>query len=164
MSHLSLSLFFSLSLSPMTTRHGLSSPYVALTLTSLALRVATTALLSIVHRLLPSFDASAQHLASVSSSFEAFVRWDTVYFLTIARDGYARPHEQRLAFFPALPAVLRFGSDLIARASARRPTSGDMVVAGFVATAIATTASAILLYKLRHTFPPHSDFSCNLPH
>ncbi|GAA6005245.1 hypothetical protein JCM11491_002633 [Sporobolomyces phaffii] len=127
---------------------ALEHPTRAIVLASVLLRLATSLAVLSVHALLPSFDASAARLDSpLAPSYEGFVRWDSVYFLAIARDGYS--HEQRLAFFPGLPGALRIGAEL-ARLLTRGPdlTFEAMVIAGIVLTTLATTGAAVLLYKM----------------
>ena len=41
----------------------------------------------------------------LSSSNSAFVKWDSVYFMDIAKNGYRFEHE--LAFYPGLPVLIR---------------------------------------------------------
>ncbi|GAA5898913.1 uncharacterized protein JCM6883_003469 [Sporobolomyces salmoneus] len=136
-----------------SSRYGLSQlsnrPILSIISISLILRFTTTLLLLVTHRFLPSFDADATKLSSplFPSYWEAFVRWDTVYFLEIAKDGYTK--EQRFAFSPGLPGILRFGGELLRRVRGAEEVSfEDMVLTGIVSTTMATTGAAVLLYKL----------------
>ncbi|GAA5898936.1 uncharacterized protein JCM6883_003477 [Sporobolomyces salmoneus] len=138
------------------SRHGLSQlsnrPILSIISISLLLRFTTTLLLLFSHRFLPSFAADATKLSSplFPSYWEAFVRWDTVYFLEIAKDGYSR--EQRFAFSPGLPAIFRFGGELLRRVRGAEEVSfEDMVLVGIVSTTLATAGAAILLLSL-HLF------------
>lgn len=125
----------------------LARPTLKIVLLSLALRLITSVVLCSVHRFFPSFDASAARLSSpLSFNYQSFVRWDTVYFIEIARDGYLQ--EQRLAFFPGLPGILRIGGELFRGIKGGKGVSNeDMVVSGVVSTTLATTGAAVLLYK-----------------
>ncbi|GAA5939639.1 GPI-anchor transamidase GPI18 [Sporobolomyces koalae] len=123
-------------------------PLVAVTLLSLLLRLATTATIVAVQSVFPAFDASAARLSvPLSPRLEGLVRWDTVYFLEIAKTGYI--HEQRLAFFLGLPALLRAGGQVLAWCRGEHNAAlEDMVIAGVGATTFATTAAALCLHRL----------------
>ncbi|GAA5880863.1 hypothetical protein JCM1840_003303 [Sporobolomyces johnsonii] len=127
---------------------ALRRPELAIVLTSLALRLLTSLVLVATFHLVPSFDASAAVLSPpVSPLFQPFVRWDTVYFVRIAQDGYTQ--EQRLAFMPGLPGIMRGGGVLLAwLKGADRTTQEDLVLAGMLASAAATTGAALALYRL----------------
>ncbi|GAA5863459.1 hypothetical protein JCM5353_001246, partial [Sporobolomyces roseus] len=132
-----------------TSRYDLPDrPVLFIVLLSLSLRIATSLLLFVTHSLLPSFDASAARLSSpLDPIFQPFVRWDTVYFLGIASEGYTQ--EQRLAFTPGLPMLLRGGAELLRWIrGAQEATLEDMVHIGMIATTLAATGAAVLLYKL----------------
>ncbi|GAA6058645.1 hypothetical protein JCM10212_004056 [Sporobolomyces blumeae] len=123
-------------------------PVLALVLLSGAIRTATTLILVAAHAVLPSFDASAAVLDQpIARRDEAFVRWDTVHFIAIANEGYAL--EQRLAFTPGLPGLMRGGGRMIAWIrGAAKVTQEDMVLAGILGSAVATAGAAVLLFKL----------------
>ncbi|GAA5954473.1 hypothetical protein JCM21900_006818 [Sporobolomyces salmonicolor] len=137
---------------------ALRRPELALVLSSLALRLLTSLVLVSTFHLVPSFDASAAVLSPpVSPLFQPFVRWDTVYFVHIARDGYAQ--EQRLAFMPGLPGIMRGGGVLLAWLKGEdKTTQEDLVLAGMLASAAATTGAALALYRLTLVFSsiPHA--------
>ncbi|GAA6007329.1 hypothetical protein JCM10207_001590 [Rhodosporidiobolus poonsookiae] len=125
-------------------------PTLTIVAVSLLLRVSTSLLLVVVHALFPSFDPSAALLDEpLHARLEPFVRWDAVHFLKIARDGYSHI-EQSAAFMPGLPlAVLRGGGLIVAHLRGRTAfTADDAVVAGMMATALATTGAAVLLHRL----------------
>ncbi|GAA5950293.1 hypothetical protein JCM3765_004492 [Sporobolomyces pararoseus] len=126
----------------------LAQPTLSIVLISLSLRIVTSILLFSVHRFFPSFDASAARLSSpLSRDYQGFVRWDTVYFLEIASNGYTQ--EQRLAFFPGLPGILRLGGELSKGLSEGKDLSLEaMVLFGMAGSTVATTGAAVLLYKL----------------
>lgn len=63
-----------------------------------------------------------------------FARWDAVYFVSIAKDGYQ--FEQQHAFFPLLPLLLRLGGQLF-------QTFGISLLTGYVIT-------GVLLVNLLH--------------
>ncbi|GAA6022403.1 hypothetical protein JCM10207_004755 [Rhodosporidiobolus poonsookiae] len=125
-------------------------PTVTIVAVSLLLRMSTSLLLVVVHALFPSFDPSAALLDMPwHARLEPFVRWDAVHFLKIARDGYSQI-EQSAAFMPGIPlAVLRGGGSLVAQLrGSSAVTAEDAAVAGMLATALATTAAAVLLHRL----------------
>ncbi|GAA5869590.1 hypothetical protein JCM16303_000518 [Sporobolomyces ruberrimus] len=133
----------------MTWRDALlARPSLSIVLIALGLRLSTTLLILIIHRVFPSFDASATRLSTpLNPDYQGFVRWDTVYFLEIANNGYTQ--EQRLAFFPGLPGLLRVGGELVRWASRGDGiTLEAMVFAGMISTTLATTLAAPLLYQL----------------
>ena len=125
----------------------LDRPVLSIVLLSLLLRLATSLALLATHSFLPSFDASATLLSSpLNPIYQAFVRWDTVYFVDIAKEGYTQ--EQRLAFTPGLPMLLRGGAELLRRVKgAGQASTEDLVLAGMISTTFATTGAAVLLYK-----------------
>ncbi|GAA5823527.1 hypothetical protein JCM5353_006293 [Sporobolomyces roseus] len=132
-----------------TSNHALlDRPVLSIVLLSLSLRIATSLLLVVTHFLLPPFDASAARLSSpLNPIYQPFVRWDTVYFLGIASEGYTQ--EQRLAFTPGLPMLLRGGAQLVRWVrGGQEATLEDMVLAGMIGTTLATMGAAVLLYKL----------------
>src|SRR4051794_36431943 len=65
------------------------------------------------------------------------VRWDAVWYLAIANDGYG--HEvQRGAFFPLYPALVKGGGAIL----------GSPVVAGMLVSLVAFFAALVLLHRL----------------
>jgi len=131
-----------------TSNHDLlDRPVLSIVLLSLSLRIATSLLLVVTHSLLPPFDASAARLSSpLNPIYQPFVRWDTVYFLGIASEGYTQ--EQRLAFTPGLPMFLRGGAELFRWIrGAQEAILEDMVLVGMIGTTLATMGAAVLLYE-----------------
>lgn len=125
----------------------LDRPVLSIVLLSLLLRLVTSLALLATHSSLPSFDASAARLSSPLNPFyQVFVRWDTVYFLEIAKEGYTQ--EQRLAFTPGLPILLGGGAELLRwLKGAKEASVEDSVFFGMISTTFATTGAAVLLYK-----------------
>ncbi|GAA6023198.1 hypothetical protein JCM8202_001024 [Rhodotorula sphaerocarpa] len=139
-------------------------PRTAIVAASLLLRVSTALVLAAAERVLPTWDAEVTTLASahaLSARLEAFVRWDTVHYVQIALEGYER--DQQTAFLPGLPALLRCGGQLVRRFGTGEWggfTANDAVIAGIVATAIATTAAALALHRLTlQVFPKRLDLA-----
>lgn len=126
-------------------------PRTAIVAASSLLRVSTALVLVAAERVLPTWDAEVTTLAkahALSTRLEAFVRWDTVHYVQIALEGYER--DQQTAFLPGLPALLRCGGQLVRRLKTGKWggfTANDAVIAGIVATAIATTAAALALHR-----------------
>lgn len=126
-------------------------PRTAIVAASLLLRVSTALVLVAAERVLPTWDAEVTTLAkahALSTRLEAFVRWDTVHYVQIALEGYER--DKQTAFLPGLPALLRCGGQLVRRLGTGEWggfTANDAVIAGIVATAIATTAAALALHR-----------------
>ena len=139
---------------------------------SLLIRVGAVAALVLCFLLAQQFDSSAQLLALTLdpqnrhglvagplSWLTAFVRWDTVYFLSIAnpdsigalglpKGGYA--FEQMHAFQPAVPLLLR-AAGYVSPDLEWSPTSAVILVT--LLANVATLLAPVLLYRLtlRHT-------------
>lgn len=111
--------------------------------TSLGLKAATIIGLYLAHAL-PSFDSSSTTLQL--AQFEPFVRWDTVYFLRVALNGYE--HEQQAAFMPGLPGLMRLGAEAgkWCRGAAKLEEA-DAVLTAMLASAVAGTVAALCLYR-----------------
>lgn len=115
---------------------------------SVLLRLSTSALLVAAHLLLPTWDAEVTTLSyPISQSLEPFVRWDTVHFAHIALDGYTS--DQQSAFLPGLPALMRFGGEVVHRVHSGEPgaTADDVVLAGIVLSAVASAAAAVAFHR-----------------
>ncbi|GAA5836386.1 hypothetical protein JCM9279_000371 [Rhodotorula babjevae] len=128
---------------------GGEDPARTLVRASLALRAVTSLALVLLGSLLPSFETDAAALSHpVAWWVQPFVRWDSVHFVNIAVDGYTT--EQQTAFMPGLPLVMRVGGEALHWFLRRRgPVQGDEVVlAGLLATTLATTAAALCLHRL----------------
>ncbi|BGP42506.1 ER membrane glycoprotein subunit of the GPI transamidase complex-like protein [Rhodotorula kratochvilovae] len=148
-------------LSPLRWRDEcLARPTRAVIQASIALRAATSLLLLVVGSLLPSFETDAAPLSQpVSWWARPFVRWDTVHFVNIALEGYTA--EQRTAFMPGLPGLMRAGGEALHWLRRAGAVTGDEVVlAGLLATTIATTAAALCFHRLTlQLFPSRPSFA-----
>ena len=80
---------------------------------------------------------------TVCRHVEGLVTWDSVYFVQIALEGYE--YEQSRAFFPALPAAMRWLARLF---GGPELTRCGVTLAGLVITNVAFIASAVLLEEL----------------
>ncbi|GAA6054109.1 hypothetical protein NBRC10513_006125 [Rhodotorula toruloides] len=97
---------------------------------------------------------------SIETLIRPFVRWDTVYFVNIALEGYTQ--EQRAAFMPGLPGLMRAGGEGIRwlRGGKGAASGDDVVLAGMTATAAAAIAAAVVLHRLTvRLFPRRSAFA-----
>ena len=78
-------------------------------------------------------------------------RWDTGWYLVIARDGYRFDpnyhRQQNVAFFPAYPWLMRLGGPLFGR------SDRDVLVAGTVLSLFAFSLALIRLYRLVQEMP-----------
>lgn len=109
-------------------------------------RAISVLLIYVASRALPSFDDSAKAILGERSQLEGFVRWDTLYFIRIAQDGYTR--EQEHAFQPGIAMVLRWsGRQLQAIRGADQLDIGDLVIGGVVAANLATIAATFVLHR-----------------
>lgn len=67
-----------------------------------------------------------------------FARWDAVWFLEIADDGYVESEPNRTAFFPLYPLLVRTGGWVL----------GSPLVAGIVVSLVCLFAALVLLHRL----------------
>ncbi|GAA5985201.1 hypothetical protein JCM10908_002567 [Rhodotorula pacifica] len=136
-------------------------PTTSIIAISLLLRLSTLAILVLANFLLPTWDAEVTTLAyPLPRLLEPFVRWDTVHFMHIALDGYTS--DQQSAFLPGLPGLMRVGGEVVHRIQhgGRDVTAQDVVIAGVVASAIASTAAAVVFNRLtRRLFSTRPDFA-----
>ncbi|KAK4047518.1 ER membrane glycoprotein subunit of the GPI transamidase complex-like protein [Microbotryomycetes sp. JL221] len=89
-----------------------------------------------------SFDASSRLIVDMPSDHltavgERFTRWDTVYFLEIARNGYTM--EQQTAFMPGLPWLTR---------QVALTFETNLLNTGIALTALASTIATLCMYRL----------------
>ncbi|GAA5867644.1 hypothetical protein JCM3774_001543 [Rhodotorula dairenensis] len=138
------------------------APIAWIVAASVLLRLSTSALLVAAHLLLPTWDAEVTTLSHpISPYLDPFVRWDTVHFAHIALDGYTS--DQQSAFLPGLPALMRFGGEGVHRVhtgAAGTATADDIVLAGVVLSAVASTTAAIVFHRLtQRLFPNRPDFA-----
>lgn len=87
-----------------------------------------------------TLDAAAKLLLA------GFVRWDAVYFASIAAEGYR--FEQQYAFFPLLPLAMKCGSWLFFPASLLVSKIYLRVLAGVLLVNASHVAAALVLYRL----------------
>ena len=76
--------------------------------------------------------------SSVGWTLGIWSRWDSAWFLDIARDGYVDP-EKSTAFFPLYPLLVKVVGTVL---------GGQYVIAGVVISLIACAAAFVLLYRL----------------
>jgi hypothetical protein len=67
-----------------------------------------------------------------------FARWDSVWYLAIANDGYPADDARRAAFFPLYPLLVRAVSGVV----------GDPIVAGVLVSLACFGAALVLLHRL----------------
>lgn len=81
-----------------------------------------------------------QPFASWQQGLAIWNQWDAPHYIDIARNGYQATGEQRywLAFYPLFPALV----SVLAR------FNGDYVLSGFLVSAVASVAAALLLKAL----------------
>ncbi|KAJ9102053.1 hypothetical protein QFC19_004981 [Naganishia cerealis] len=103
------------------------------------------------------FDTSAvillqnSSVIDVKSPLQYFLRWDALYYVKIAMEGYR--YEQELAFLPGWPLCMRTGGEVvryIRRASSRGAMEldvFDVLVSGIVLANVLSVAAAIAFYK-----------------
>lgn len=123
-------------------------PVLSLCILGLAVRVVTLAALFLAKLVVPTFDPQAQVLFPPALlPLEAYVRWDTLYFVRISlHGGYVR--DQEVAFMPGLPFLMHYGGRAIhsLRGSPALAVE-DVIAAGILGAALAGTFAAVALYK-----------------
>lgn len=124
-------------------------------------RVATCAYLYFGHpKLFPSsraFDTSTSILLEKSaiigseSPLQNFLRWDALYYVEIAIDGYR--HEQELAFLPGWPLCMRMAGKTVQYIRSIKGSGPatldvfDVLVGGIVMANVLSVAASVAFYK-----------------
>ncbi|TPX55947.1 hypothetical protein PhCBS80983_g04916 [Powellomyces hirtus] len=80
-----------------------------------------------------------------TSLLTPFVRWDAVYFLSIAQRGYI--YEQEFAFFPGLPTLMRAVAACI-QFHASLGEQPALILAGLIISNASFVGAAVVLYRL----------------
>ncbi|KAJ3302621.1 hypothetical protein HDV03_004806 [Kappamyces sp. JEL0829] len=105
-------------------------------------RMATLAFALLAGWLADDYDTSTQ---TDSAWWRPLIRWDAVYFLDIAENGYK--YEQQFAFFPGLPLLMRLLAALLDPLS-YLSTRTSIVLAGILISNLCFVAAALALYRL----------------
>lgn len=95
---------------------------------------------------LPLFDSSPEIILRTTPP--ATLRWDTLHFLGIAKDGYQ--YEQQAAFQPGWPACMRLGGLVLQWVLGSRLAPTDekaMVYAGTILAVLSYAAAAVMLFR-----------------
>ena len=122
-----------------------------LILLAAVVRILATLLLA-ASTLLSSFDSSAEVVIG-ESWLKSLLRWDVFQFLHIAEKGYVFEYEW--AFFPGLPLLLRFSTNLIRYWLPNSSSEKLLLVMGAVGTVLVD--GTLTLYDLtEHVFHSHS--------
>jgi hypothetical protein len=118
----------------------------ALYLLTLLSRVIIFLLVYLSAYFIPSFDSSQKTLEHIISKWsEPLLRWDSFYFLHIAREGYV--YEQEWAFFRGTPMVMRYTGYLARLFSKNSP---DLLFTGALAAMACDTTKTLYLLALHH--------------
>lgn len=128
---------------------------------ALVARAATCAYLYFGHVKLfgsrQAFDTSASILLEQSSvtgadsPLQNFLRWDALYYVKIALEGYR--YEQELAFMPGWPLCMRFAGEGVRylRNMKGKTSTGldvfDVLVGGIFAANVLSVAASVAFYK-----------------
>lgn len=78
--------------------------------------------------------------------FGGFGKWDAVYFLRIAEEGYK--YEQYMAFFPLYPWILRTSVQILQPAQYLVSQRSALLACGWVFNTVCFTLATVALYKL----------------
>lgn len=82
--------------------------------------------------------------------FSGFAKWDSVYFLQIAEQGYL--YEQHMAFFPLYPVVVRVMASVFSWILPAHFTYRSILLASsWITSFLSFTFAAVLLYRLTVT-------------
>ncbi|KAM0786696.1 hypothetical protein ACM66B_002140 [Microbotryomycetes sp. NB124-2] len=120
-------------------------PVTSLVLVSIAIKCCVLASLLLAGRALPAFDASSR-LVVESPITVPLVRWDTVYFVEIAKNGYTS--EQQTAFMPGLPYLMRYSAQFV-RSFVTGVNVRDLEVwTGVFWSMVASTLAIACMYRL----------------
>jgi phosphatidylinositol glycan class V len=124
-------------------------PVASLVAASIFIKLIVVCALLAVGNIFPSFDSSTARLIEFQDNkradyLEPFIRWDTVHFISIARNGYQ--FEQQTAFMPGLPWLMGLGAKLLCKSSNWGQLEA-MVWTGILASAVSSTLATITLYK-----------------
>lgn len=106
--------------------------------TVITLRVALGIVGALASTFIPENDISLVRHPSPNLLLDMWARWDGIRYLTIAQFGYFA-HDDNLAFFPLLPALIRGVAPLV---------NDDQVLAGLIITTLSFVAALFYLYKL----------------
>lgn len=98
---------------------------------------------------IPSWDKSAEALLQRQNFWmKGFLRWDTIYFARIARQGYTR--EQEFAFMPGLPLLMRLTSHALSFRDSTAfggLTTEDVLLGGTLCAYVAGILAVIAFYR-----------------
>jgi phosphatidylinositol glycan class V len=122
-------------------------PILSLLILSAAARIFTLSLLYTAKQIIPTLQNERQpQFTNSTSRLEAFVRWDTLYFIDIALDGYAT--DKVTAFMPGLPLLMRYaGNVIMTMRGGQELLIEDTVIAGILLAFLAGVSATLVLYK-----------------
>ncbi len=96
--------------------------------------------------LLASYPPSSRADELVRRALAPFARWDALYFLQIAMEGYQFEHQH--AFYPALPALLRCTAQLLMAPLARwLSLPSRLLIAGVVISNACHLGTMLNIFK-----------------
>lgn len=130
--------------------------------TALAVRGVSVAALVVGAHLQQPFDTShtllAHSLGLHASSLWAFVRWDTVYFLSLAEPHHGYAWEQSLAFQPGIVYLLRATGYITPSLDGAWSATSALILTTLLAN-VATLLSPVLLYHLTRRLTLNDGFA-----
>ena len=119
-------------------RPSLSSPLTVALATRAGTWIAAAFALLILDPLMRSFGGDSVWVDDVGWFVDMWARWDSGWFVAIARDGYVNP-EESTAFFPLYPGLLKVVGAIL---------GGHYVLAGLLVSLAAGTGAVLLLHRL----------------
>src|SRR5712691_8938357 len=120
-------------------------PIFAIALYALAFRVFSALLAFYTNIVFPLYQPEQFTMSGQTSPFwDAFTRYDSGWYLDIARNGYRYVAGGRgnIAFFPVYPLLMRY----VGRAFGRR--SGDLYLGGIVVSWVAFVLAIVVMFSL----------------
>ncbi|WWC86193.1 uncharacterized protein L201_001066 [Kwoniella dendrophila CBS 6074] len=129
------------------------SPIAFIAVSAVAIRLIHITILHILSRLIPPFDSSHTlflddtiNTGRGTNSIIPGLRWDSIHFLSIAKDGYQ--WEQQLAFQPLLLGILRILGGCLSWLKGRELNVQDIVFSGMIFNSFVWVGSCVSLYNL----------------
>src|SRR5438034_897341 len=133
---------------PMSLLDRVFGPVTAVACAAVLFRIASSIMALIANTVLPLYRPSTFGVFAQPSPFwDAFVRYDSGWYLTIARSGYDTATalaggRSNIAFFPVYPLLMRY----VGRSFG--PAPSDLYLGGILIAWVSFVLAMIVLYRL----------------